>query len=65
MHYRKGKKTRERALRKLVQQVTKNIEKGIDNKADNGIPDKGETEADTGRQRLKTSLQYHLSNMKS
>lgn len=30
-------------LRKLVQQVTKNTEKGIDNKADNGISDKGET----------------------
>lgn len=43
MHYRKGKKTRERTLRKLVQQVTKNTEKGIDNKADNGISDKGET----------------------
>lgn len=39
----KGKKTRERELRKLVQQVTKKIEKGIDNKADNGISDKGET----------------------
>lgn len=43
MHYRKGKKNRETVLRKLVQQSTKNIEKGIDNKADNGISDKGET----------------------
>lgn len=38
----KGKKTRGRVLRNLIQQVTKNIEKGIDNKADNRISDKGE-----------------------
>jgi len=42
MPYRKGKKTRETALRKPVHQVTKNIEKGIDNRADNGISE-GET----------------------
>jgi len=30
-------------LQKLVHHVTENTEKGIDNKADNGIPDKGET----------------------
>lgn len=38
MYYRKGKKTSEKTLRKLVQWV-KNTEKG----RDNGISDKGET----------------------
>lgn len=36
MNYSKWKKTREGALRKLVQQVTKDEEKGIDSNAISG-----------------------------
>lgn len=48
MDYSKWKKTREGALSKLVPQMTKNGEKGIDSKAVSGYLTKVKLLADTG-----------------
>lgn len=65
MDYSKWKKTREGALSKLVQQVTKNGEKGIDSKAVSGYLTKVKHLSRYWRiERLKVSIQDHLNNGK-